>query len=274
MTVPFSFWSFFMTENNLAHSKISPTAKMVAYWRQTADLPYSHEVSELSEAKKVVQEMFQQKGEDSPLNQIFVSYIELRYRSLEQAIRTSGIKQVLEFASGISLRGLAMTEDHSLTYVESDLPDLTREKMKLVCEIKRIKNIPDRSNLHFATTNILHEDEVKDVLKHFDPKQPIIVLHEGLFQYLSKEEKKKASMHIANILDQFGGLWITPDFDTVADANKHMEYTDEIKDMFKALSRTTGRSVEDNRFQDDTEVRHFLEGLGFSVEKLYNGILD
>ena len=43
-----------MTENNLAHSKISPTAKMVAYWRQTADLPYSHEVSELSEAKKVV----------------------------------------------------------------------------------------------------------------------------------------------------------------------------------------------------------------------------
>ena len=40
-----------MTDKDLPHSKISPTAKLVAYWRMNSKLPFSQEVGQLAKGK-------------------------------------------------------------------------------------------------------------------------------------------------------------------------------------------------------------------------------
>ncbi len=256
-----------MANNNLAHSKISPTAKLLAYWRQNADLPFSQEIAEFSEANKTVHEMFEQQGKSLSLNDIFISYAELRYKSIQQAIKNLKIKQVLEFASGFSLRGLAMSSDPSLTYVETDLPGLMKEKETLVKRVKARHKISSRQNLFYHTVNILKMSEIELALKNLDPKEPLIIVHEGLFQYLSKSEKRIAAQNIYTVLKRFGGVWITPDFDTSAEAKQQLSFSKDIREMIEVIGKATNRSMEDNRFKNETEVYSFLDDLGFSIKK-------
>ena len=52
---------------------------------------------------------------------------------------------MLELASGFSLRGLAVTQDPKVTYVESDLEELTEEKASLVADLRRQYRLADQA---------------------------------------------------------------------------------------------------------------------------------
>ena len=252
-----------MTQEDLAHDRISPTAKLVAYWRQYSDLPFSGDIAKVFKVEEVMNSMF--KGA-MPFNELLVAMVEIRYKSIQNFILKSGIKQVLEFASGVSLRGLAMTEDPTITYVETDLEALTHEKLKLLRKIMEKNSIPERKNLFFHSVNILKEEEIELTLQHFDPDLPLLIVHEGLFQYLSIEEKAIASRNIHSILSRFKGLWITPDFETKETSWDHF-FTKEIFQPFiDAITRATGRNVHANNFADDAELIRFFNTLGFDVE--------
>ena len=196
------------------HDRISPTAKLVAYWRQFSDIPFSKDVAELFQVENVYQSMLKDANLNLPENDTLVPLLEIRYKSIQHALINSNIKQVLEFASGISLRGLAMTKDPDLIYVETDLPGLNDEKVKLVNTVMERHEINKRSNLFFHSANILNYSDIEPALSHFDVKKPVAIVHEGLFQYLTREEKAIAAKNIYKILKAFGGRWITPDLDT------------------------------------------------------------
>jgi O-methyltransferase involved in polyketide biosynthesis len=110
---------------------------------------------------------------------------EARYKSVVSAIKREGITQVLELASGLSLRGLAMTEDPEYTYVETDLPGITEEKQQILSIIKSNQALRERQNLFFHAVNILEFPQISSAIRHFEPSRPVAVIHEGLFQYLS-----------------------------------------------------------------------------------------
>ena len=57
---------------------------------------------------------------------------EARYKSLTQLIIQSAASQVLELASGYSLRGLDLTRSDAIRYVETDLPDVVATKVSLL----------------------------------------------------------------------------------------------------------------------------------------------
>lgn len=255
-----------MTENKLAHKKISPTAKMVAYWRQFAELPYSRDIAELFHTKDTMTEIFSARDIEKMRNSFLIPYAELRYKSLQHAIESSGIKQIIEFASGISLRGLYMSKDPSLTYVETDLPELMEEKLPKVKEIMNRHHISQRNNLHFHTVNVLNYDETVAATQYFDPRQPILIIHEGLFQYLTREEKTIAAQNFHKILSKFGGAWLTPDLEIKQTSHDVFIDDEDLKNLIETIGNLTNRSFSDNSFADEKDVYDFFHQLGFDVK--------
>ncbi len=251
------------------HAQVSPTAKLVAYWRQFTDIPYSKDIASFFHVKEVVQDLFK---EDFPIffppqtDDPFVAYVQLRYKSIQAELLRQNSKQVLEFASGISLRGLTMTADPTLTYIETDLPGITEEKTPVVEQIMRAHKIAHRDNLFFESVNILNFSEIESVLEKFDPQQPIAIVNEGLLQYLSLEEKQTAAENIYKILSRFGGCWITPDLDskiqmTADTAGRDPKY----QTLVDVISKETDRDLFNNAFEDDAAVLDFFTKIGFTV---------
>ena len=91
---------------------------------------------------------------------------------------------MLELASGFSLRGLAVTQDPKVTYVESDLEELTDEKASLVADLRRQYRLAEHGNLHLVTTDALDRNQLESAAKRFRRDQPIAVVNEGLLLYL------------------------------------------------------------------------------------------
>ena len=58
--------------------------------------------------------------------------------------------QVLELASGYSLRGLDLTRSSTIRYVETDLPDVVATKLALLDDVRRQHEIASNP-LHVVT---------------------------------------------------------------------------------------------------------------------------
>ena len=55
---------------------------------------------------------------------VLALHFEQRCRRLDEALRTCGAKGILEIASGLSFRGLAMAAHESAYYLDTDLPEM------------------------------------------------------------------------------------------------------------------------------------------------------
>jgi O-methyltransferase involved in polyketide biosynthesis len=252
---------------NLSHDKISPTAKLVAYWRRFSDIPFSKDIADLFEVEKAVEAIFNTQA-SSTFDDLLVPLVEIRYKCLQNIILESKAQQVLEFASGISLRGLAMTiKDPQLTYIETDLADLNSEKLTLVQKIMQRNNLIKPNNLFFEPVNILHKKDIASVLNKFNLDKPIIIINEGLFQYLNHDEKREAALNIKPILKRSGGMWVTPDFDSKQEHLGRDIDKEHFAPIMNAITKSTGRSFLENSFESEAAIFSFFEELGFRVEK-------
>src|SRR5690625_922725 len=97
------------TQETIAeYSKISPTAKLAAYWKAQSDIPYAAEIADAVGAEQTAKELA--NNLDDPMTQFSVPVAEARYKSLTYAIKKSNFHNVLEIASGLSPRGFEITE--------------------------------------------------------------------------------------------------------------------------------------------------------------------
>jgi len=255
-----------MTLSSPEHSKISPTAKVVAYWRQFSDIPFAHEVAEMVQAEEVFKTFLEKTDVSLESLSWFAPLIEARYKSMVHAIRRENIQQVLELASGVSLRGLAMTSDPEITYVETDLPGMSSEKKAIVQKIRERHHLPQSSSLYFREANVLNLKELDEATLPFFENRPIAVIHEGLFQYLSLEEKKIAAENIRSILKRFGGVWMTPDLNTKQDLDTQWTSSSTAKQMTDSIKNATQRDFRESAFEDAAHIQDFFGKLGFEVQ--------
>jgi O-methyltransferase involved in polyketide biosynthesis len=243
-------------------SKISPTAKLVAYWRQFSDVPYAKEVSDLIGAKELSEKIL--KSPTSLENMAWLApMIEARYKSINSAIQSSGIKQIFELASGVALRGLALTSDPEVVYVETDLKGISEEKKTLVEKIRALHALEPRTNLYFETVNVLSLQELDEASRHFNPGKPIAIIHEGLMPYLSIPEKETLAKNIHTLLEKFGGVWITPDFTHKKELEKSWNRNGEMEKMIQAVGSLTERNFKDAAFENEEAIQGFCERMGF-----------
>jgi O-methyltransferase involved in polyketide biosynthesis len=118
----------------------------------------------------------------------YAPMFEARYKSITQLIRECEASQVLELASGYSLRGLDLTQHGSLHYVGTDLRDVVATKLELLTDVRRRHDIAPNSFHVIAVADVLDLDQLRAAAAGFKRDQPLMVLCEGLVGYLTREE--------------------------------------------------------------------------------------
>lgn len=244
--------------------KISPTALMVAYVRQFTDIPYSKQIAELVNAQSVVEKLIENNS--NPPVEVGVS-IEGRYKFINKLITQSQATQIIELASGLQPRGMVMTENPDILFVESDLPGIVAQKQELVQKL-----IGNRPNHHFIPINAA---SVKNQFplhpNYLDTQKPVVITCEGLMMYLTFAEKQLVFKNIREMLEIYGGMWITPDLNNKVQLDKIRSLSPGLQNISRTTAKITGRNLDDDDylFENFAHVKQFAFSQGFIIDS-YN----
>ncbi|HEX4403215.1 MAG TPA: class I SAM-dependent methyltransferase, partial [Polyangia bacterium] len=200
--------------------KISITAKLSAYYRQFSDIAFASEVAALIGAEDAYATLARDYGLDRDQLTSYAPMFEARYKSVSELIRKSGASQILELACGYSMRGLDLTRSGTLQlrYVETDLSGVIATKQELLDEVRRRHHIAPSSRHHVTVADAFDVEQLRVAARALDPRQPLLVLCEGLMGYLTRAETERVATNIRALLgDHRGGSWIVPDFTFVAE---------------------------------------------------------
>jgi hypothetical protein len=247
---------------DIDYEKISLTAHLAAYMRQFSDIPFASDVAELLHSREVFEALLlgQQMTPEDLL--WYAPIFEVRYKGVTEAIRRTGSRQVLELASGLTLRGLAFTQDSRYTYIESDLTGISAEKKALIASLRQKYGLPDHTNLHFPTVNALNRSQLKEAAKRLNRNQPLVVVNEGLFQYLSPEEMRTVVGNIRELLSEFQGSWITSDFSIKDEVN---QASAQQRNFRRIVTVATGHKMYNNAFDSLEQLLAFLRKMGLKA---------
>jgi len=252
----------------MSFEKISLTAKLTAYMRQFSDVPFAKEIAEAVGAKAAFEDLLRAHQLDPDDLLWYAPIFEARYQSIAARLRASRSDQILELASGLSLRGLAMTEAQpGLTYVETDLEALTAEKRALVSRLRQQRQLPERTGYLLRAANALDPGELWTAVVTLDRARPLAIVSEGLLQYLAPAELEVVATNVRALLTAFapGSFWLTSDFSFKDEAAP----LSERQRRFRAVvSAATDRQMYDSAFADRAAFAVFLSRFGFSAQEL------
>ncbi len=245
-------------------SRISVTAKLAAYYRQFSDIAFAEEVATRIGANDVFEQILHDHGLERDKLTFYAPMFEARYKSITQLIRKSGASQILELASGYSLRGLDLTRSGAIRYVEADLPDVVATKLSLLDDVREQHGIAS-SPLHTVTVaDALDFVQVRTAAAVFDRGRPVVVLCEGLVGYLTRDETERLALNVHRLLADFGdGWWIVPDFSFKAELRG---LPPERVRLREAITGITERQLDASAFEDSDDLAAFLHGAGFDVQ--------
>ncbi|MEM6751578.1 MAG: class I SAM-dependent methyltransferase [Cyanobacteria bacterium P01_C01_bin.38] len=244
--------------------KISPTALMVAYARGFTDIPYSQELSQLVNAEAFVKqletavEQFQGQKLDTPV--VTAALFEARYKGINQLIAEFSSKQILELASGLLPRGMNFSQNSENIFIESDLPAMIAQKQQLVKQL-----IGNRSNLHFEKIDATSQFPLN--ANYLDSQKPITVVCEGLLMYLTLEEKQQVFNNVRELLQVYGGVWITHDLTTKENLNHRWKVSPSWHKFEETVNKMTETSITDTHFDNLEHIQQFVAEQGFEINK-------
>jgi len=249
-----------LTASSNHFDAISPTALLVTYARQFSDIPFTTELAQLINIPEVLEQFAIDRQEDVLL---LAALFEARYKAVDWAITQSENKQIVELASGLLPRGMVISQNPDMTFVESDLPAMIHLKQLLVAQI-----IGEPSNLYFHAINAASQPSQLPVGRDYlRDSEPITLLCEGLLQYLTMSEKRQLFANIREMLKHYGGVWITPDLATKQSQLQIEEHSTPSQRLHQSIINKTGRSLVDNSFNDRAEIKQFVSEQGFQIEE-------
>jgi O-methyltransferase involved in polyketide biosynthesis len=184
-----------------------------------------------------------------------------RHGILDQLILESGCKQIVELAAGLSRRGISMTEDPSVRYVEVDLPHVVAAKRNILERSERGGAALARENFEL----VAHDITTIDLNQMFHGTcDPIFVVAEGLLMYLDETAQKKLFGAISERLASVGGSFA---FDLVPRCEQPPPGA-----VGRALGGLMKRFTRGGDFVRDERTRHDIRGdllaCGFSAVEL------
>lgn len=265
----------YMTKTQLLHpqkklrefAKVSKSAFPLVFHRSFYGIAYAREMAELMDAKTVAIKLH---GPDLEVQYELVPVMEARYKGgqavLEKFISQYPNAQVLELAAGFSLHGAFFAKKYpKIIYTETDYKKETVAlKKKLIQTLVKAK--PE--NLYFAQANALRAEELKKILRHADPRRPLLVYNEGLMSYLNEEEKRDLAQNVKRLLLRFGGAWITPDPALSAQRRARLRlFNRGFKNIVKSAERVAGQKYDDHGFLSEHQADEFFLKSGFTLEK-------
>ncbi len=254
-------------EKSDSHERISPTAWIVARQRTFTDIPYSQEVFDgLQAIMRTTWSAEEMEKLESLIEPEITPFMEARVKLVNRILKEKNVKQVLEIAAGFSSRGIEMTKDASINFIEVDLPGIMNEKRGILKALVEQSKISSRPNLYFYDGNALNQGDLLTATKVFK-KEPIAVVNEGLLTYLDFEEKANVAGNVHRLLESFGGVWVTPDLSLWSGGKAQA--------VNNRVAHITGIDKQKISFESEAKAREFFEGLGFVVEShSFREVLD
>lgn len=244
----------------MSHSKdfssVSPSAKSLLLMKGLTNIPYARQMAELMQGPEVFDFDFRHKDF---WFWIRVLHFESRYWSIDQLLKKTDAKNILELSSGFSLRGIDMcTGNAELYYIDTDLDGVIATKQQLIGEIMATGEIPETYKL--LPLNALDGEAFSAVVAQFPPG-PVTIVNEGLLMYLNLDEKIQLCGLIHTVLKERGGSWITADVYVKRDAAiiAKMPQSQSEKEFM------TQHQVEENKFDSYEAAATFFRSLGFDI---------
>jgi O-methyltransferase involved in polyketide biosynthesis len=220
-------------------------------------------MAEESGAERAYQEL---AGESKESLVRFSPYWEARYKVTDRIIMQRGITQILEITTGLSPRGIAMSENPDVVYVVTDLPQiLDQEKAIAEAILSRLNS--SRPNLHFETANALDRESLSRASAIFASDRPVAIITEGLLPYFNREEKSVLANNIHEVLRRCRGVWITSDVHTKQYRNATYRLDEKLRQRQNRIAGSTGSNLESNLFADENDLREFFDKAGFRIEE-------
>lgn len=255
------------TQENEQFDPVSPTAKIVGYLRGTDQtLSLSDESKFKEEGKRLLDELDIRDGvTQASMAVLFQS----RYHAINAAIASSGPPQVVEFASGISPRGVQWSRMSPGTiYVESDLPQLMIHKAKLIRNSLLAEEEELRGLLHCCAVDVLDENSVFQCVRSLDVEKPFALVTEGLMLYFAEAEMREFFRIMSTVLHAFDdAVWVT-DMVTRQNLKELFASDSNVAKGVKQVFSLTGREVEPaNPFDDLAAVKDWLAEFNLQVER-------
>jgi O-methyltransferase involved in polyketide biosynthesis len=247
-----------MAQEQKDYSSISPSARSLLLMKGYTDIPYAKQIADLMQGPEIFELDFNNKDF---WFWIRVMHFESRYKSIDQLLRQTDNKNILELSSGYSFRGLDLcSRDGSLHYIDTDLPEVVGLKLAMIAELHLDKEVKGKFEL--LPLNAMDDAAFNNVVKHFD-KGPLTIVNEGLLMYLNTEEKKRLCRSVYNALKPGGGCWITADI-----------YIKRSSQMMAAASHSKGElaffeqhHIEENKFESFEAAEKFFKEQGLELVK-------
>jgi len=229
------------------YSTISPSARQLLLVKAQTSLPYARAAAELVFGAAAVAE--------APVDAARCRHFEIRARSLDTALADLGATRVLELASGLSFRGLALADDPAVHYLDTDLPEMAAHKASLV---STLHPAPLAGTLRVEALDAQDPAAFAAAVRSLPPG-PIAIVHEGLLVYFDDAEKARLAANIRAALAQRGGWWITADVYVRSEHHLHREpHVQKFLDAHR---------VDDNKFADWAAAEAYFTGAGFSIAR-------
>ncbi len=227
----------------------------MCYFRGFSDIPYGRELSELAHAKEQARSILGQAFDDAHYLAVTA---EARFKKINACVKN--FKNYLEVASGLSPRGLLFTEDASVNFLATDLPNVSEQRAAIVSTVIETHNLT-RPHLGFIGVNAL---KMSDMLRASAllPPGPIAIISEGFMIYLTKSEKARFLEIVGAILRQRHGALITSDV-LISDPHHPIQ-----SPALQAIARATGRDMRELGFNNHGEAREFFSSLSLYAEVL------
>ncbi len=187
-------------------SSISPSAKSLLMLKGYTNIPHAKQLAALMQGPEVFDLNFDDKDF---WFWIRVMHFESRYWCIDQLIKKTTNKNILELSSGFSLRGLDLcASDKTLHYIDTDLQEVITHKQAAIAKLQLGNDT--KGIFELLPLNAIDASAFENVIGRFDDR-PLTIVNEGLLMYLNLDEKKLLCKSIHSALSKHGGCWITGD---------------------------------------------------------------
>jgi len=243
---------------NRDYSSISPSAGTLLLTKALTNIPFAKPAAAMVYGQAEIDSAMERLGDDVALR--FLLHFEERYRSIDCLMAGLGAQNILEISSGFSFRGLNLAvRNPGVHYIDTDLPEITATKTKLVDQLIRAEQLVLKGGLLNQPLNVLDEAAFIQTISSFK-SGPVTLINEGLLMYLNTEEKIRLCAIIHPLLKQRGGYWITGDIYVKKELGKNIpdhKFGQFLKD----------HNVEENKFDSFEQAESFFHAQGFKIHQ-------
>jgi hypothetical protein len=261
-------------------SAISPSAYSLLMMKSHTNIPFAREAAALLENTSKGQDMFTSDfGMGSANYWITVMHFESRYRSIDQLLDDQPFTNILELSSGFSFRGLALSRQQPVFYIDTDLEGVIAGKQRFVDALTARDpaahdpaardratrpteaDSPAPGHYELQPLNVLDPAAFKKIIARFPPG-PIAIVNEGILVYLDNTEKEQLGQNIREALLARGGCWITADIYLQRQAGDPLPVQSETSRQWHDQHK-----IEEKKFNNFEEARSFFHRMGFTVDQ-------